>query len=187
MSQLTPQEIARGCLLRIVAQPGRYEQNTWQTVQGDSVDFGGQNVVNISCPTTGCVAGTAAMLAGDQAIVRKYDRYLKGKEFWYSINEVITPTGKRADIRQRGQELLQLDDADSAWLFAGGRELPEVVNALVELSEGKTLSRRTVGEMSKQERDALMQYRVPKPVKKQRVPAEPVTPVTQTAGVHHGG
>jgi hypothetical protein len=71
---------------------------------------------------------------------------------------------------------LGLNETDSCWLFDGHRQLPEVVNALIELSEGKPLSRKMVSEMPKAEREALKNYRVPRPVKRQSVPAQPAAP-----------
>ena len=188
MGALSAQDYARGCLLRIVAQPGRYDQKTWQTVAvGDVPEpprYGGES--EVACPTTGCVAGTAAMLAGDVGIVRGDDvRNVNGKRL-YMINAVATQTGERRNIKERGQELLGLSYEDSNWLFSGDRLLPEVVNALIELSEGRQLSYRAVSEMTAPERDALMKYRVPPAVKRKVVPATPASPVTVNA-LHERG
>lgn len=176
MPELTPQEYARGCLLRIVAQPGRYDQGTWQTINADDVDPNAQGRIEIECATTGCVAGTAAMLAGDRGIAYAGDvTSRKGRKI-LQINRVITERGKTMDIMRRGRELLNLDEHESCWLFDGGRKLPEVVNALIELSEGRKLSKKMIHEMSNEEITRLKNYRVPPVVKRQSVPAEPVTP-----------
>ena len=140
----------------------------------------------MSCATTGCVAGTVAMLAGDVGIVQRNGKFTRGGIDFYDINTVITETGRRHNIRQRGQDLLELSERDASWLFAGTRKLPEVVNALIELSEGREITRREVSDMTQEERDGLMKYRVPKIVKRQNVPAQQNAPQTTSVGVHHG-
>ncbi|MEI7780335.1 MAG: hypothetical protein WCJ18_00245 [Planctomycetota bacterium] len=187
MTQLSPQDYARGCLLRIVAQPGRYDQQTWQTVATADVTMPRSGIAEASCATTGCVAGTAAMLAGDVGIVRESDiRTIAGKSL-YMIGSVTTKDGRRRGIRERGKELLGLSESDSSWLFSGDRKLPEVVNALIELSEGRPLSYKTSSAMTQQERDALKNYRVPPAVKRKSVPATPAAPVTVNATAHGRG
>ena len=184
MADLTPQEYARGCLLRIVAQPGRYDQTTWQTIGVEEVDgFGSDGTAEVSCATTGCVAGTAAMLAGDVGIANLYDRTSRDGKEVYSIGKVLTKAGRTVGIRQRGREVLGLSEEDANWLFDGHRRLPEVINALIELSEGQPLSRKHVSNMTKPEREALRSYRVPKPVKRQAVPAQPAAPGQLSASV----
>lgn len=187
MPDLTPQEIARGCLLRIVAQPGRYEQQTWQTVVAEDVAMPRNGRAEVSCATTGCVAGTAAMLAGDRGLAIDGHTRIRNGRLMYDISTVITATGKQIGIRERGQDLLGLTDGQSGWLFDGSRRLPEVVNALVELSESRPLSYKLEADMTDEEVQKLMNYRIPKLVKRQHVPAETAVPNTQTVGVHQHG
>lgn len=184
MSRLTAQEIARGCLLRIVAQPGRYEQQTWQTVVADQVDLGDATSVEVACATTGCVAGTAAMLAGDRGIAHKGMTHMRRGTRVYDISHVITESGRKLDIRQRGQELLEISHDAANWLFSGSRTLPEVVNALIELSEGRPLSFRMDSDMTLAEQKSLMKYRVPKQIKRQYVAADGA--VADRAPLHQG-
>ena len=186
---LTPQEIARGCLLRIVAQPDRYDQGTWQTIDATHPELlsqlkEGGGAAEVTCSTTGCVAGTAAALAGDRSCVHPLDRTTRDGRRIYMISEVITAAGRRYTIRDRGQQLLGLSDDDAAWLFAGHRVLPEVVNALAELAEGKPLSRRMAGDMSGEEIRQLRNYRVQPVVKRQRVSPTPATPATAPVAQH---
>lgn len=176
MPNLTPQEVARGCLLRIVAQPGRYDQGTWQTIDVDQVDPNATGRIEVECATTGCVAGTAAMLAGDRGIAYADEATSRGGRRILQINRVITERGKTIDIMRRGRELLGLDEHDSCWLFDGSRKLPEVVNALIELSEGRKLSKTRIHEMSNAEIARLKNYRVPPAVKRKSVPAAPSLP-----------
>lgn len=185
MAELTPQDYARGCLLRIVAQPGRYDQETWQTIGVNEVDFRGSNGVReVECPTTGCVAGTAAMLAGDRGIANEFDRTMRNGKEVISIGKVITEGGSIVGIKDRGRQLLNLSYDDADWLFSGTRLLPEVVNALIELSEGRPLSRKHQSAMTGDEIRALKNYRVPPVVRRQSVPAEPAVP-TRVAQVAH--
>lgn len=177
MANLTPQEFARGCLLRIVAQPGRYDQQTWQTVAAtDVTEFGGNGTAAAECPTTGCVAGTAAMLAGDVGVVHEFDTTMRNNKRFYMINSVRTAEGRKVGIRSRGAELLALSEQDAAWLFDGYRKLPEVVCALIELSEGKPLSKTRQDDMTEGDIKRYMNYRVPPVVKRQSVPAQPAVP-----------
>ena len=181
---LSVQEYALGCLMRIVAQPGRYDQGTWQTIDADDVDMPNDGRIEVSCATTGCVAGTVAMLAGDKGIVTDGNTFMRKGKLYYDINRVITEKGRTVSVRDRGAELLELDECESSWLFSGGRLLPEVVYALIELSEGKQISKRTMDEMTPEEIEKLKNYRPTPAVKRQRVPAAPVTPQAQK--VQHG-
>lgn len=183
MPNLTPQEIARGCLLRIVAQPGRYDQGTWQTVNVDQIDPNAFGRIEVECATTGCVAGTAAMLVGDHGIAYAGDVTTRRGRRILQMSRVRTRDGHTVDIMRRGKELLGLEDHESGWLFDGYRQLPEVVNALIELSEGRKLSKRTIDDMTPEEITRLKNYRVPPVVKRQSVPAQPATP-NVTAPVH---
>lgn len=170
-AELTPEEYARGCLYRITNDPTQYDQETWQSVAESLVSFPpGESHIEVSCQTTGCVAGTASMLAGDKAIIEKHYadvRRVKGVQS-YIIGKVITQSGKRVDISERGRQLLNLDHSDSAWLFCGDRTVPEVVQALRELMEGNVLSRRTESEMNADEIAELKAFRLepPKAAKK---------------------
>lgn len=176
MPNLTPQEVARGCLLRIVAQPGRYDQGTWQTINLDQVDPNATGRIEVECATTGCVAGTAAMLAGDRGIAYADEATSRGGRRILQISRVITEHGKTIDIMRRGQQLLDLEEHESCWLFDGYRKLPEVVNALIELSEGRKLSKKLVADMTQEEIVRLKNYRVPPAVKRKSVPAAPSLP-----------
>jgi hypothetical protein len=178
LTELTPQEAARGCLLRIVAQPGRYDQGTWQTVTVDDIEgFDQRGIAEVSCATTGCVAGTAAMLAGDVGIASQFDRTSRKGRDVYSISKVVTQAGRTIGIKDRGRQVLGLSATEANWLFEGHRSLPEVINALIELSEGQPLGFKHQSDMTNDEIAALKKYRVPRPVKRQSVPAKPAVPV----------
>lgn len=186
MTVPTPQEIARGCLLRILAQPGRYKQETWQTVAAgelnlpDDDDPDRFDGIEVSCATTGCVAGTAAMLAGDVGLLQEENLrtlrrlQLRNPKAALSIGTVRTQSGEHVSIQARGRELLGLSHSDASWLFAGHRTLAEVVYALKELSDGQPISKRGISNMSPEEWKALSNYRVT-PVVKRKV----VTPEAQ--------
>ena len=177
MPDMTPQDYARGCLLRVVAQPGRYDQGTWQTALPEelSTSFRGR-YAEVSCPTTGCVAGTAAMLAGDVGLAREHRLINVNGQERYTISNVRTANGKTVEIRERGRQLLGLDEQQASWLFSGERKLPEVVQALIELSSGEQLSYRMERSMSDAEKHALKNYRVPSPTKRKSVAAAPNAP-----------
>ena len=187
MPDMTPQDYARGCLLRVVAQPGRYDQGTWQTALPEELSSpfkgrgGGRQYAEVSCPTTGCVAGTAAMLAGDVGLAQEHRVINVNGQDRYTISNVRTASGKNVEIRERGRQLLGLTPDQSNWLFAGERKLPEVVQALIELSNGQELSYRRAHTMSAEEKRALENYRVPAPTKRKSVAAAPNAPVPVTA------
>jgi hypothetical protein len=167
---MTAQDLARGCLLRLTNEPSRYHQQSWQTVARDLVDFGPGGRAEVSCQTTGCVAGTVSMMAGDRGLVHQDEspQRVNGVDV-FSINQVIRPDGRIVDIRRRGQELLGLSDADASWLFNGDRKLPEVIFALTELAEGKAISKRSSSDMDVEERAKLSKYRVKPTVNRQHV------------------
>lgn len=167
---MTAQDLARGCLLRLTNEPDRYHQQSWQTVARDLVNFGPGGRAEVSCQTTGCVAGTVSMMAGDRGVVHQDESPTRvhGVDV-FSINQVIRPDGRIVDIRRRGQELLGLSDQDASWLFNGDRKLPEVIFALTELAEGKEISRRNSSEMDADERTKLSKYRVKPAIKRQHV------------------
>jgi hypothetical protein len=166
---MTAQDLARGCLLRLTNEPDRYHQQSWQTVARDLVNFGPSGRAEVSCQTTGCVAGTVSMMAGDRGVVHNESPMRVNGIDVFSINQVIRPDGRVVDIRRRGQELLGLSDQDASWLFNGDRKLPEVIFALTELAEGKEISRRNSSEMDADERTKLSKYRVKPAVNRKHV------------------
>lgn len=167
---MTARDLAKGCLLRLTNEPKRYHQQSWQTVARDLVDFGPGGRAEVSCQTTGCVAGTVSMMAGDRGIVHSDEsrQRVNGIDV-FSINQVIRADGRVVDIRRRGQELLELSDQDASWLFSGDRKLPEVIFALTELAEGKPISHRHNSDMDADERAKLSKYRVKPTVNRQHV------------------
>lgn len=157
----SPQDYARACLLRITNEPDWYAQGTWLTVATDEVDWGDNGRAQVSCQTTGCVAGTASMLAGDLGMVTILsDTMTVGGRRVFAIHDIVTKAGDQMSVRSRGKELLGLSEDQANWLFDSCRELPEVVQALTELSEGKPMSCRHVGDMDEVEVDRLTNYRV---------------------------
>lgn len=186
---MTAQDYARGCLLRITNDPDSYDQSTWQTVATEDVNFTdgeGQSTAEVSCQTTGCVAGTASMLAGDLGIVTADEPHMIVKhKAVYPIYDVITKAGEVLGIKERGAKLLELGNYDAEWLFESYRTLPEVINALIELSEGKALTQREASDMSRDEIDRLTKYKVtPKVTRKLVAKKAPAKAATKKVTVH---
>jgi len=114
----------------------------------------------VSCPTTGCIAGWADSLAGFPLIFRKSVPDWELKEYqettmdpnatvedvvlsYYSEDEIINVDDcydpilhKVRSIPDVAAELLALNVDQKDWLFAGGRVKDEVLWALDEMAEG---------------------------------------------------
>jgi hypothetical protein len=173
--------MADDILKRITWYPESYDQGSWQTVARGFLKKlmprGGNTKRMVreaaakaaaakdarptlqNCQTTGCIAGTASILAGDiPAVAVNEDdvSYGYGK---LSVHSVITEDGTERDIQQRGAELLCLDSREHQWLFAGGRTVTEVVYALREISAGKRVSCKHEVEMTAKERQEIAEYR----------------------------
>jgi hypothetical protein len=117
--------------------------------------------MEVSCQTTGCVAGTASILAGDLGILTDEDStIMKNGRRVFPIHDIIKANGDVMSVRSRGKELLGLTEDQANWLFDGYRQLPEVVNALIELSEGKDMTYRPIDQMDDDEIKRLENHRV---------------------------
>lgn len=123
-----------------------------------------------TCPTTGCVAGWTATLAGDQMIVSTGDFYGNAREA--SIGHVMTADGEVQSISYRGATLLCLKDQ---WLFDGARSLNEVLFALEELANGQQPSRTYESDIRQMGWKPTL-LRGGKQKKVEHVKAEAVTP-----------
>jgi hypothetical protein len=111
-----------------------------------------RDIIGVACPTTGCIAGYAAVLSGDVMVVspslledardrvRIYN-YDASEMDPISCSEVYIPKEKRTEqIEERAATLLRLDGSEQAFLFSGDRETDEVLNALDAISSGKRVS-----------------------------------------------
>lgn len=69
----------------------------------------------INCGTTGCLAGLGSL------------RYAPvGTKFWG--DQMIFPDGSSADYSDYGEEVLELSSLEATYLFAGHREMHEILD-----------------------------------------------------------
>lgn len=172
--ELTPVDYAKGCLRHIANDPKSYDQKTWQTVDEDAVaglPKNNKGQVEVSCQTTGCVAGTVSIMAGDVGLMYPNEslRTIRGKSV-YAINEVLTKAGQKRYISERGRELLRLTESEATWLFSSDRQLSEVINALLEIIDGGRITRKNLEAMTDEEADRLEAYKYKSPVVRKHLP-----------------
>lgn len=120
-----------------------------------------KNIITVECPTTGCVAGWAATLAGYPMVLRTYEssvndflRQESGFDSDYfndessevrTVSDCWNPETKEIEpVVHRGRELLDLTGHVSAWLFDSDRTMDEVLWALDIIASGKILNRETI-------------------------------------------
>lgn len=91
--------------------------------------------VPISCPTTGCVAGLAAVLTGHKMLISSdwQEEYEPGDVI--NSSGCIDPQGRSLPIVQAGQEVLGLDERQARWLFEAHQSVNAVLWALDQLAE----------------------------------------------------
>ena len=103
-----------------------------------------QKLFEVTCPTTGCVAGWAASLAGfPMAVANFYSTTESLQEFIqrnegqiYQVDNCIDKENNRlVSISDKGAELLRLDRDDKDWLFSGFRSQEEVLWALDQIAK----------------------------------------------------
>jgi len=168
------QKMADDILKRITWYPESYDQRTWQTVgqkllrklmpkggssrklQQELKAKGAPTLAN--CQTTGCIAGTASILAGDVP-----DIHLNEDSHWagstLQASSVLDENGRAHSIQDRGAKLLCLSMSEQEWLFAASRTVLEVVHALREISAGKRISRLSQHSMSAEQRKEIQEFR----------------------------
>jgi len=110
-----------------------------------------RNTILVECPTTACVAGWAATLAGYPLCFKTYDTSIE--EFVkyhnedreepevYTASECYDPdTGYQGSVMRRGRELLNLTEWTADWLFSSDRNKAEVLKALDIIAETGALT-----------------------------------------------
>lgn len=115
---------------KILMEPDQHRQASWMTVQVDEPLPRG---TEISCPTTGCVAGWACAMSGDLALVDSASFEEFDAEIVYTIWEVLTPKGQVLEIEERGAQLLGLDEYQAEELFDGQNSRDTVLKMLDDL------------------------------------------------------
>ena len=108
-----------------------------------------QRVYEVTCPTTGCVAGWATSLAGFPMAIS----HLGGDNVGDVIDRNLGQTFQAEDcidkennrlvsIPEKAAELLLLNDEQREWLFSGYREIKQVLWALDKIVETGSFSVR---------------------------------------------
>lgn len=107
----------------------------------------GHKVFEVTCPTTGCVAGWAASLAGyPMALTNIYGGDFssvveRNRGQVYQTDDCIDKDNNRLlSISDKGAELLNLDWDRKDWLFSGYRDLKDVLWALDQIAETGTFN-----------------------------------------------
>lgn len=118
---ITNRELATRVLDQITNHPESWDQERWWTWGGDEDDQG-PYVYDIlrtldECGTTGCVAGWTV------AVAIQVGEVVEGSEF----------------ISFAAQQLLQLSDDESDWLFRTYRTQEEVTAGLQAIKDGESL------------------------------------------------
>lgn len=115
---------------------------------GDPFFGTGSKILEVTCPTTGCVAGWAASLAGypmaihagwtNQSLATILD---KNRGEVYQTDDCIDKEENRlVSISDKGAELLCLNESQKDWLFSGYREIKEVLWGLDKIAETGTFN-----------------------------------------------
>jgi len=112
-----------------------------------------RRVFEVTCPTTGCVAGWATSLAGYPMALS----HLFGQSSEATATDIINDNlgqvfqsedcidkenQRLVSIPEKAAELLGLGDANREWLFSGYRDLKQVLWALDKIAETGTFSVR---------------------------------------------
>jgi hypothetical protein len=94
------------------------------------------NTFEVSCPTTGCIAGWTTTLAGYPMVIRAFvDEYELGDIVETALCNV---NGRITEIVSVARDLLKLSDSRSAWLFQAYRTQDEVLWALDKIAAGQS-------------------------------------------------
>jgi hypothetical protein len=109
--------------------------------------YGNDPIYQVTCPTTGCVAGWAASLAGfPMALTSFVNSDLsaiidRNRGEVYQTDDCIDKEKKQlVSISDKGAELLNLNVDQKDWLFSGYRELKEVLWGLDQIAETGTFN-----------------------------------------------
>ncbi len=118
---------------KILMEPRRHQQSSWATVTKGNVRTG--VLVDgyfhpVTCGTTGCVAGWAVQLAGDELLVGSGEYHYLGNRRRAVVRDCLTPDGDVRRIGHRAAELLGLDDMTAGDLFKGFNTRQEVLDQL---------------------------------------------------------
>ena len=140
---------------KVVIEEGSIAPVDLQTVTdryGDRVSTA-RRVFEVTCPTTGCVAGWATSLAGYPMALS----HLFGQSSEATATDIINDNlgqvftsedcidkdnQRLVSIPEKAAELLGLGDANREWLFSGYRELKQVLWALDKIAETGTFNLR---------------------------------------------
>lgn len=117
---------------KVLSEPEKHKQDMWMTVTTAATEpLRGE----VSCPTTGCVAGWACQISGDHALIEDDEgRFDKANgTITYEIWNVVTPENRVVDIEYRAQYLLGLSDEDANELFDAENSRDMVLRLLADL------------------------------------------------------
>lgn len=117
---------------KILFEPTQHKQDKWMTVVGDigQINAGAE----VSCPTTGCVAGWACALSGDVAVLYdEHRRYTDDDKVVYTVYDVKDKNGTFWEIEERAINLLGLSWDDANDLFDEDNDRAYVLEYLDDL------------------------------------------------------
>lgn len=120
--------------------PSAHDQAQWVVIPDSAVTFEPDSkYATVSCASACCVAGHAAMLSGDKALVHTSDRREYKNSIVYSVARVQDANGKTQFIEDRAQELLGLTSEEANYLFLPDWKREYVLEMLNTLIAGGEL------------------------------------------------
>ena len=118
---------------KVLFEPKNHRQDYWMTYSSNV--FLADNS-EVSCPTTGCVAGWACQMSNDIGIVSNdevVNHLSNDQQIVYSIFTVITPEGEVVEIEERAKDLLGLSWEEAEMLFDADNSRQDVLDMMDDL------------------------------------------------------